>query len=347
MPVPTFVQLDVRFLVEVDGQLLLRLAAGGQGPLELPGGPVADGETVSAAVARLLSATLGGPVEDTDGSADSANLYAANLYAADDEKNGPAFVACVEHGDPSRAREHALTVLYAVAPRARPAAAVGDTLVDPPTLTRTAGVPPPVAVAAVRWAEDGWPSWHGLAVSGAEPWWNGLRRSVGSVRAQLTARRAHLADVEFRDAAVAMCAMVAAADGRIDKRERAAMLDAMAADEVLAQFGTTDVERLFDEHVARLRADPGAGRRAAHHDIARLRGRPGQARSVIALGGVIGRADGVFDALERAAVRAAAESLDVSAADFAVQSVTNTEQSATDRTNGGGTSGRGTGEETT
>jgi tellurite resistance protein len=228
---------------------------------------------------------------------------------------------------------HALTVLYAVAADASSVVSTpSDTVIDLAALAAVTGVPAPVAVAVVRWTEDGWPSWHGLATPDTELWWDGLRRSVRSVRAQLAARRAQLADVEFRDAAVAMCALVAAADGTIDDRERAAMLAAMAHDEVLAQFDVAEVQRLFDSHVDRLRTDPDAGRRAAHRDIARLRGRPGHARSVVALGGVIGRADGVFDALEREAVRAVATALDVSAADFAVQSVDGTHVAASEET---------------
>jgi tellurite resistance protein len=311
MPVTTRVRLDVRFVVEVDGQFLLRLGPDRPPRLALPGGSVADGEPVATAVSRLLAALVDGPADLDDAQ----------------------FVGCVEHGDLTIPNSHTLTVLYAVdADGRQPVRVPGDAFVDATTLTRTPGIPAPLATAAVRWAEDGWPVWYGLAVTGSEPWWDGLRRSVRSVRAQLAARREHLADVEFRDAAVAMCALVAAADGRIDSRERAAMLEAMAADPVLSQFATDDVERLFDAHVDRLSASPDAGRRAAYRDVARLRGRPGQARAVIALGGVIGRADGVFDALERAAVRRAADVLDVDATDFAVQAVSAAGRSAQEET---------------
>lgn len=300
MAIPTHVHLDVRFLVEMDGQFLLRLGPDKPPRLTLPGGPVTDGEPVATAAERLLSALVDAPVD---------------IHYAE-------FVGCVEYGDPTVAGSYALTILYALDAGTRaPAAVSGDRFVDPATLAMMPGVPTPVAAAALRWSEDGWPAWRGLAATGSEPWWDGLRRSVRSVRAQLAARRAHLADIEFRDSAVAICALVAEADGRIDDRERVAMLEEMAADPVLSQFTAGDVERLFDAHVARLRASPDAGHRAIFRDIARLRDRPGQARAVVALGGVIGRADGVFDALERAAVRRAAEVLGVEATDFAVQAV--------------------------
>ncbi len=318
MPVPTIVQVDVLVVVDAGaGLLVLENTAGPGVPSHrLPGVPVGDGESVTAALDRAL-ATLPVPVD-----------------------GAPEFVGCVEHGTPGGPEAHTLTLLYAVSTRLKspaksakpagdgpgePAAGVGSAsgngyaVVAPPALTTLPDVPAGLAMAVGRWWEEDWPVWQGLPVPEPDPWWAGLRQSVRTIRAQLAARRADLADVEFRDAAVAMCALVAAADGTVSEQERDAMVSAMAADDILSQFDPIELTQRFDVHAARLRGEKGTGRRAALREIAQVRGRPVQARAVVRLGAVIGRADGVFDPSEQAAVVAAAHALGVEAWALAVQ----------------------------
>jgi tellurite resistance protein len=152
-----------------------------------------------------------------------------------------------------------------------------------------------------------------------EQWWGNLRISVRTIRAQLAARRAELANADFRDAAVAMCALVAAADGVIDERERDAMVTAMADDDVLGQFDPIVLAQGFDIHVAQLRGAPDSGRRYIRRQIMKLRNRPVQARALVRLGAVIGRADGVFDPGEQKTVVDAARMLGVEGWTLTVQ----------------------------
>ncbi|WP_018501636.1 TerB family tellurite resistance protein [Parafrankia discariae] len=306
MPMPTQVSLETALLIEVDGGLLVH-TDDPAGP-RFPGGPAQPGESSRDAAERLLRATL-----PTTGR--------------------PVFAGCVEHGGAggttSAHTPHTLTVLYAVTLGPAEFAAghppaPGLTLVRPyesdsgPAFTVQ---PPAVGHAAMSWWADRWPSWRGLAVADAEPWWTGLRQSVRTLRAQLTARREDVRGEAFRDAAVAMCALVAAADGRVDPAERDAMAAAIQAEDVLADYPRADLELLFDLHVARLRSDLAAGRRAALREIGKVRGDPARSWAVLRIGAVIGRADGYFDPAERRVVQDAADTLGLRSGALAVQAV--------------------------
>nr|MDT0665700.1 TerB family tellurite resistance protein [Micromonospora sp. DSM 115978] len=52
------------------------------------------------------------------------------------------------------------------------------------------------------------------------PIWDRLRQSTSTMQSQLVAKKNDLKSGGFRDASMAMCALVAAADGRIDPAER-------------------------------------------------------------------------------------------------------------------------------
>jgi tellurite resistance protein/ADP-ribose pyrophosphatase YjhB (NUDIX family) len=303
MPVPTVVRIEVLVVAYTSaGLLLLEENSGGPGApsYAFPGVPVGDGESVVDALERALA------------------------HLAVPEHGEPEYAGCVEYGTPGGPEQHTLTLLYAVSVAGNPEAARADgraiAVVDPAALPTLPGLHADLASAVGWWWEEAcWPVWQGLPVPEPDPWWDGLRQSVRTIRAQLAARRAELDDIGFRDAAVAMCALVAAADGTISPQERNAMVSAMAADDVLSQFDRVTLTRLFDGHVARFRGEGGTARRATLREIAKVRGRPVQARAVVRLGAVIGRADGVFDPSEQAAVVAAARVLGVEAWALAAQ----------------------------
>nr|MDT0664206.1 TerB family tellurite resistance protein [Micromonospora sp. DSM 115978] len=232
------------------------------------------------------------------------------------------FAGAVEHREPIAAgHDQWVTMLFAArwpADVAVPTRWQGGTVVtvDDDVLVATALRPLPVAWAARRWLVDGWPVWRGIAAPAAQAGGRRIRPSVASLRAQLTHRREGLRSEAFRDAAVAMCALVTAADGVIDPAEQAALVGLATTEPVLSQFPVADVEELFDLHLDRFEADFETGKLAALSDIAKLRSRPTEAAAVIHLGEVIGRVDGDFAASERAVVREAIDVLDLDPADF-------------------------------
>jgi tellurite resistance protein len=295
MAVPVAVQLDVRLVARDDDRLLVARPPGDAWYV-LPGGPVGAGEGVEPALARHL--------DGLDG------LPAARRR----------FVGAVEHTDTpggSAGRPpggHALTLLFAAdwpADVAMPPSWQGWDLaaVDIDLLIATRLRPVPVAWVVRRWLAEGWPLWRGIAPAAAEAAWRGVRPSVASLRAQLAHRRDELRGRPFRDAAVAMCALMTAADGRVDPAEREGLRAFVATDPVMTNFPADELERLFDEHLARLQADFPAGKRAALAEIVKVRGRLAEAAAVLRIGEVIGRIDGTFPPEEQAVLREAAAAL--------------------------------------
>ncbi len=314
MAVLTPVRLDVR-LVTRDGDRIVLARPAGNAWNVLPGGAVAAGEDMQPALARHLDGLGGltaadwrfvGAVEHTD------TPDAAGPSSAEPAEEGPA--------------GHVLTVLFAAdwpvgvtVPPSWQGCALATVNIDLLIATRLR--PVPVAWVVRRWLAEGWPLWRGIPPADAEAAWRRLRPSVASLRAQLAARRDELRGRPFRDAAVAMCALVAAADGRIDPAERDGLRAFVATDPIMANFTVDELEELFDVHLARLQADFAAGKRTALAEIVKVRGRVAEATAVIRIGEVIGRIDGTFPPVEQAVIWEAAEALGLDPAEFAVQTL--------------------------
>jgi len=307
MAVPPAIRLDVR-LVALAGDRVLLTRPSGQLWHTLPGGLVEPGEGAERALARHCGGllvptdseiTFAGAVEHTGDAGAPAG------GAAPAEPAGGSWA----HGTPGA--EHVLTLLFTgdwrggddppSTWRDQQVSAVG---VDELAVTRLA--PLPVAWAARHWLANNRPGWRRLAPAAADAAWYGGRPPVATLRAQLAARRDQLRGRRFRDAAVAMCALVTAADGRIDPAEREGLRAFLATDPVMANFPTDELERVFDQRLQALAADFEAGKRAALAEIARVRGRPAEATAVLKLGEVIGRIDGAFPPVEQKVLAEAA-----------------------------------------
>ncbi|WP_219822190.1 tellurite resistance TerB family protein [Streptomyces sp. Ru73] len=135
------------------------------------------------------------------------------------------------------------------------------------------------------------------------------------MQAQLVARKNELRSGAFRDASMAMCALVTAADGIIDPAELRRVSQLIATNEVLQNFPSDDLQRRFEENLDRLTPDFAAGRAAVLQEVAKVR-KPDEARAVIQIGIVIGGADGQFVESERAVVREACRALGLAPRDF-------------------------------
>lgn len=294
------VQLDVRLLLRIDNRVLLARPPDDVWHV-LPGGPVRGGETTDDALERQVGRLAGPRVVSRQ------------------------FVGAVEHDgsvtgtSPREGEDHVLSVLFAgVWPADIPTPSRwGDHALVPVSvdvLLATRLRPLSMAEVVRRWLAEGWPLWRGLDPLG------GNRRlpSLASLRAQLFARREELRTLEFRDAAIAMCALVTVADGRIDPTEREGLRAFAATDPVLSQFDEDDTVRLFEAHLDQLTADLEAGRHQALAEIAKVRGRAAQAAAVVRMGQIIGLVDGEFVASERAVVRDAALTLGLDPAEFAL-----------------------------
>ncbi|MFJ6727194.1 MULTISPECIES: tellurite resistance TerB family protein [unclassified Streptomyces] len=146
--------------------------------------------------------------------------------------------------------------------------------------------------------------------------WDRLKESASTMQTQLLAKKNDLKSGAFRDASMAMCALVAAADGTVDPSERQRVAQLIGTNEVLRNFDATDLQRRFEENLAKLTADFAFGKVSVLQEVAKAKKKPVEARAVIQIGIVIGGADGDFDKTEQAVVREACFALDLPPHEF-------------------------------
>ncbi|MBC2863776.1 tellurite resistance TerB family protein [Streptomyces mexicanus] len=133
--------------------------------------------------------------------------------------------------------------------------------------------------------------------------WDRIKDSASQMQSQLVAKKNELKSGAFRDASMAMCALVAAADGRIDPAERQRVAQLIFSNEVLQNFPAEDLQRRFEDNLNKLTADFDFGKVSVLQEVAKAKKKPAEARAVIQIGIVIGGADGDFDDTERSVVR--------------------------------------------
>ncbi|MFV2119910.1 tellurite resistance TerB family protein [Streptomyces sp. Act-28] len=146
--------------------------------------------------------------------------------------------------------------------------------------------------------------------------WDRLKESASTMQTQLMAKRNELTSGAFRDASMAMCALVAAADGTVDPAERRRVAQLIATNDVLRNFPADDLRRRFEAELDKLTSDFALGKVSVMQEIAKARKKPAEARAVIQIGIVIGGADGDFDKSEQAVVREACYTLDLPPHEF-------------------------------
>ncbi|WP_063734485.1 tellurite resistance TerB family protein [Streptomyces sp. RTd22] len=146
--------------------------------------------------------------------------------------------------------------------------------------------------------------------------WDRIKDSAQTMQSQLLAKKNDLKSGAFRDASMAMCALVAAADGSIDPSERHRVAQLIATNEVLQNFPADDLRSRFDAYLDKLTMDFDFGKVSVLQEVAKAKKKPAEARAVVQIGIVIGGADGDFDATERAVVREACFALELDPAEF-------------------------------
>jgi tellurite resistance protein TerB len=135
--------------------------------------------------------------------------------------------------------------------------------------------------------------------------WDRLRTTTTSMQHQLNAKKNDLKSGAFRDASMAICALVAAADGTIDPEERRKVAALIASNEILQNFPAEQLQQKFDGYCAHLQTDFDLAKISVIQDIGKTKKKPTEARAVIQIGIIIGGADGHFDKAEQQVVREA------------------------------------------
>ncbi|MFC8896630.1 tellurite resistance TerB family protein [Streptomyces cinereoruber] len=156
----------------------------------------------------------------------------------------------------------------------------------------------------------------GHGPSGARSGSGSRAELVNALKSQLTSLKTELKSGGFRDAAMAMCALVAAADGRVDPTERQHVESLILTDDVLQNFPADQLRQRFNKHVDQLSAGFVMGKSTALQEVAKVAKKPTEARAVIQTGIVIAGADGFIDPAEEQIIREACAALGLTAADF-------------------------------
>ena len=130
-----------------------------------------------------------------------------------------------------------------------------------------------------------------------------MRARTSELNDQLQVKTAQFKNKEFANGAMAMCALVAAADGSIDPTERQKTAALIMSNQSLSVFDADDLRQKFDWFCDKLNGDFDFGKVEATATIGKLKSKPEQARAVVQIGIIIGGADGSFDQYEKAAVK--------------------------------------------
>src|SRR5439155_27381530 len=101
--------------------------------------------------------------------------------------------------------------------------------------------------------------------------WDRIKESTSTMQTQLVAKKNDLKSGAFRDASMAMCALVAAADGTVDPAERGRVAQLIATNEVLQNFDAMDLRRRFEDNLDKLTADFDFGKVSVLQEIAKAK----------------------------------------------------------------------------
>ncbi len=146
--------------------------------------------------------------------------------------------------------------------------------------------------------------------------WDQLKTKSADMSAQLKTKAGQFKNKDFAAASMAMCALIAAADGTIDPEERRKTAALIGSNDILGIFPPAELQDKFNFYCDKLSRDYDFGKVEAIATIGKLKSKQDQARAVLQIGIIIGGADGNFDDHERSAVRDACFAVGISPTEF-------------------------------
>ena len=146
--------------------------------------------------------------------------------------------------------------------------------------------------------------------------WDDLKEKVNSMNQNLSTKVSQFKNNDFANATMAMCALVAAADGDIDSSERQKTASFIMSNETLKIFDPSELREKFNFFCDKLTQDFDFGKIECIQTISKVRKNEGQARAVVQIGIIIGGADGDFDPDEKKVVKEACNSVGISPSEF-------------------------------
>lgn len=123
---------------------------------------------------------------------------------------------------------------------------------------------------------------------------------------------------KYLDAVVAGCALVAAADGRIESNEKQKMLEYIKRNDALKVFDSNEITERFNHFADNFNFDAMVGKQTAMDAIAKIKGNKEESRMCVMLCISIGKSDGSFDANEVKVVKEICSSLALNFNDFQI-----------------------------
>ncbi|MGW0698957.1 tellurite resistance TerB family protein [Streptomyces sp. NPDC002867] len=139
---------------------------------------------------------------------------------------------------------------------------------------------------------------------------------VSTLKSQLTSLKTELKSGAYRDASMAMCALVAAADGHVDPAERQHVESLILSNDVLQNFPPEQLRQRFNKHVDQLAFNFPQGKGEALQEVAKAAKKPAEARAVVQTGFVVAGADGYVAPAEEQMLREACSVLGLSPTEF-------------------------------
>jgi tellurite resistance protein TerB len=146
--------------------------------------------------------------------------------------------------------------------------------------------------------------------------WDNIKSSAARMNDELKTSISKYKNSDFANASMAMCALVAAADGTIDDSQRSKTAGFIASNDSLSAFDPADLQSRFNGFCDKLSEDFDFGKISVLQTIGKVRNKPEAARAVIQVGIVIGGADGSFDPVEKKMVQEACNALQLNADEF-------------------------------
>lgn len=146
--------------------------------------------------------------------------------------------------------------------------------------------------------------------------WDQLKDRVRDMSANTKTQVGKFKNKDFAKASMAMCALIAAADGTIDAEERRKTAAFIQSNDVLSVFTASELLEHFNFYSSKLESNYDFGKVEAIATIGKLKSKPDAARAVIQVGIIIGGADGNFDKDEQQAVREACNAVGIPPAEF-------------------------------
>ncbi len=146
--------------------------------------------------------------------------------------------------------------------------------------------------------------------------WDQLRSRITDMSNTTKTQVGKFKSKDFAKASMAMCALIAAADGTITADERRKTAGFIGGNDVLSVFDVSELQDHFTFYAGKLESDYDFGKVEAIATIGKLRSKPDAARAVIQVGIIIGGADGNFDKDEQQAVREACLAVGIPPSEF-------------------------------